>query len=146
MEMLRGLRMIINAVRVVALVHVAAIAAVHRHRTHRVADRMVAATAMLTHRTSVRCRQHHPVFSIQHQVSRYTDSKIELFFSFFSILSFICVLYEPNTMHVKRFFCCVLHSSNPNFFFQLFYSTRKISFSLSFFHFLTLNFFSMNWY
>lgn len=74
MEMPHGLRMNINAVKVVVLVHAAAIVAVHRRRTHRAVDPMAAAMEMLTHQISAHCHQHRPVCSIQHQVSRYTDT------------------------------------------------------------------------
>lgn len=80
METHHGLRMNISAVKVVVLVHVAVIAAVHRRRTHRAEDHMAAAMEMPMHRISAHCRQHPAVFLIQHQVSRYTELKFQYFF------------------------------------------------------------------
>lgn len=84
MAMHHGLKMNISAVKVVVLVHMEVTVAVHRHRIHRVVVHMlvvarmvlaaVAAMAMLMHQILEHCHQHRPVFSIQHQVRRYTDS------------------------------------------------------------------------
>lgn len=100
----------ISAVKVVVLVHAAAIAAVHRRRTHRAEDRMAAAMAMPMHRTSAHCRQHPAACLIQHQVSRYTDSKIPSFFLFatFHLFDYMCAL---RTCQIQRTYHVLINVS-----------------------------------
>ena len=61
MATLNGVKMIINEVRVVVLVHVAAIAVVHRHRIHQAEARMVVVVEELTILMDQVWERYHPV-------------------------------------------------------------------------------------